>query len=93
MHNNPNFEDRNTVIYGYGIELTFEHVAPGEAVSDDNVVSSCFVSRRINGEDYCSSLTCVEAFGTIENENGTDDHHVSDTARNAIEKWAADNGY
>lgn len=58
----------------------------------DDLVSWCHVSTTRNGQDYCSSIGVVEAFGTVEGETG-DDLKVPTAIFDAIHKWALEEGY
>ena len=59
----------------------------------DDLVSWCHVSTTRNGQDYCSSLTCVEAWRTVEGDGDDDVVKVPDNIFKAINRWAMIEGY
>lgn len=80
------YEPKETVIYGYKVELElFEE--DGEPRSD------CSVTRTIRGVEYGGSLGMLMGFGTLEDYDGGEEYPVTERHRNAIIKWAEENGY
>jgi len=71
-----------TTIRGFKVELE---------IFDDggDIVSQSVV---IHG-DCCSSFTCLEAWGTLENDNTGEDIAFPNAPVNEIRDWLADNGY
>lgn len=77
---------KTKVIYGYKVELElFEE--DGEPRSD------CSVVRTVNGQEFGGSLGMLMGFGTLEDYETGDEYVVCDRHRNAITKWAEENGY
>ena len=73
-------------IYGYDIELElFEE--DGEPRSD------CSVTRTVRGVEYGGSMGMLMGFGTLEDYQTGDEYDVPERHRNALIKWAEDNGY
>lgn len=80
------YEAKEKVIHGYKVELELF-----EEDGDDR--SDCSVTRTIRGTEFGGSLAMLTGFGTLEDYETGDEYEVSDTHRNAIIKWAEENGY
>ena len=86
--NSTGVEDKNVVkvIYGYRVELElFEE--DGEPRSD------CSVTKTIRGIEFGGSLGMLMGFGTLEDYETGEEYDISERHRNAIVKWAEENGY
>lgn len=59
----------------------------------DGLVSWCHISTTRNGQDYCSSIGVVEAFGTVEGDHDGDCITVPTALYKEIQQWADEEGY
>ena len=80
------YEPKETVIFGYKIELELF-----DEDGDDR--SDCSVSKTIGGVEYGGSLAMLMGYGSLEDYNTGEEYAVPDRHRDAIVKWAEANGY
>ena len=80
------YEPKETVIYGYKIELELF-----EEDGDDR--SDCSVTRTVRGIEFGGSLAMLMGYGSLEDYETGDEYDVPERHRNAIIKWAEANGY